>query len=109
MPVPLEVGPSAVVAVEDLHIDVWLYEHAEEGVLLYYAETVALFPGSDTFHFFFQPQDDICATCNCCITNLAPFVRPVVREVLVLKVQAQGATVNIEEQNRGLVEYLMHK
>ena len=45
VPVPLEVGLSTVAAVKDLHIDVWLYDHAEEGVcdyLPYYEESVTL-------------------------------------------------------------------
>lgn len=113
VPVPLEVGPSESVAVDNLHHDIWLYKHYKDGEcqcgdFLCLKESFEVFPGSSIFHFFFQPQGDICGLCNHCVKALSVSATPIIGEVLVLKSMSGGGACNIVEKDKGLVEYLMY-
>lgn len=112
IPVPLKVGPSTSVAVGDLHKDIWLYKHYKGDKCAKFPcleEVVKGTPGKDSFHFFFQPQDDICGLHNHCVKILSLSNTPVIGEILVLKSGSGGGACNILERDKGLVEYLMYK
>lgn len=85
------------------------YEGEECGGFPCLQEVFSGTPGSSSFHFFFQPQGDICGLSNHCVKILSLSNTPVISEILVLKSGPCGRACDIVERDKGLVEYLMYK